>query len=158
MLVNQYNAMKITEVDKEVINNMIQINSDRIQGYNKAIDNLHPDDEDLKSVFAGMSRQSTKYKETLIQMRQELGEDQNETTNPGKVSSRAIKIKAEFSNNNRQTILNNCETGEDAVKKAYKMFLETKNLSIAVKSILESQQTELIAAHNHIKELRNSVA
>lgn len=150
--------MRNIEVDNEVLNNMIQINSDRIQGYARAIDNLHPDDEDLKAVFAGMSRQSMKYKEELIQMQEELGEDPKRGTSSGKVSKSGIKIKADYSDNNRQTILNNCEAGEDAVKKAYKEFLEIKDLSIPLKSILESQQTELIAAHNHIKELRDSVA
>src|SRR5690554_804775 len=150
--------MRNNEIDKEVLNNMIQINSDRIQGYARAIDNLHSDDEDLKAVFAGMLQQSTKYKEALIQMHEELGEDPKRETSSGKVSKSGIKIKADYSDNNRQTILNNCEAGEDAVKKAYKEFLEIKDLSIPLKSILESQQTELIAAHNHIKELRDSVA
>lgn len=151
--------MRNNEIDKEVLNNMIQINSDRIQGYARAIDNLHSDNEDLKAVFAGMLQQSTKYKEALIQMHKELGEDlKKKTSNSGKVSKAGIKIKTDYSDNNRQTILNNCEAGEDAVKKAYKEFLEIKDLSIPLKSILESQQTELIAAHNHIKELRDSVA
>lgn len=151
--------MKNNEIDKEVLNNMIQINSDRSLGYKRAIDELHSDDEDLKTVFAGMSRQSVNYKEALIQKLQEMeGDPKKEKTITGNISNSGIKTKAAFSDNDRQTVLNHCESREDSVKKAYKMALDTKGLSLTIKSILESQQTELIAAHNHIKVLRDSVA
>lgn len=151
--------MNNTQTDIEVLNDLIQINNDRIEGYNKAMDELDDKDNDLKTVFASMSRQSANYKSTLTSEVQVLGEDPAKgTTASGKIYRTWMDIKAVFTGHDRQTVLNNCETGEDAAKKAYKMALDTEGLSTNVRSIIEEQQAEIIASHDHIKILRDSVA
>lgn len=69
-----------------------------------------------------------------------------------------MDIKAVFTGHDRQTVLNNCEAGEDSAKKAYKMTLNTDGLSTNVRRIIEEQQADIIASHDHIKILRDSVA
>lgn len=151
--------MKNAQMDIDVLNDLIQINNDRIEGYNKAMDELNDKDSDLKTVFASMSRQSANYKSTLISEVQVLGEDPAKgTTASGKIYRAWMDIKAVFTGHDRQTVLNNCETGEDAAKKAYKMALDTEGLSTNVRSIIEEQQAGIIASHDHIKILRDSVA
>ena len=39
------------EKQAEVLNDLVKINNDRVDGYKKAIDNLERDDADLKIVF-----------------------------------------------------------------------------------------------------------
>ncbi len=40
----------ITE-SAEILNDLVKINNDRIEGYEKAIANLNDEDQDLKSLF-----------------------------------------------------------------------------------------------------------
>ena len=39
------------EKQAEVLNDLVKINNDRVEGYKKAIENLEADDADLKIVF-----------------------------------------------------------------------------------------------------------
>ena len=39
------------EQQAEVLNDLVKINNDRVEGYKKAIENLEADDADLKIVF-----------------------------------------------------------------------------------------------------------
>lgn len=150
--------MNNSQINIDVLNDLIQINNDRIVGYNKAMDELSPEDDDLKKIFASMSRQSSSYKSSLVQEVQFLGETpESGTTTSGKIYRAWMDIKAVFTGHDRQTVLNNCEFGEDAAKKAYKMALDTEGLSPNLRTILLAQQTELIAAHNHIKTLRDAM-
>jgi uncharacterized protein (TIGR02284 family) len=151
--------MNINEIDKRVLNNIIQINNDRNLNYTRAIAELHSKDDDLKTIFAGMSRQSAHYAEALMREIESFEDNPpNEFITSGKISRTAIDNKVAFSGHDRQLVLNDCESREDTVKKAYEIALSTQGISLKIKSILESQQTELRAAHNHIKELRDSVA
>ena len=151
--------MNNNQTDIEVLNDLIQINNDRIEGYSRAMDELSDEDNDLKTVFANMSRQSANYKSTLTNEVQVLGQDpETGTTVSGKIYRAWMDVKAAFTGHDRQTVLNNCEFGEDAAKKAYKMGLDTEGLSSNVRSIIEEQQSGIIASHDQIKALRDSVA
>lgn len=151
--------MDNNQTDIEVLNDLIQINNDRIEGYSKAMDELSDHDTDLKTIFASMSRQSANYKSELSNEVQVLGHNPDTgTTVSGTIYRAWMDVKAVFTGHDRQTVLNNCEFGEDAAKKAYKMALDTEGLSSNLRSIVEEQQTGIIASHDQIKILRDSVA
>ncbi|MNE97294.1 hypothetical protein D3C80_1956150 [compost metagenome] len=69
-----------------------------------------------------------------------------------------MDVKAIFTGHDRETVLNNCEFGEDAAQKAYKMALETEGLSGNLRSIISEQKTDLRTSHDQIKALRDSVS
>jgi hypothetical protein len=50
--------MQTTTETIEVLNDLIQINNDRIAGYEKAIRETKPEDDDLKVLFATMIAES----------------------------------------------------------------------------------------------------
>jgi uncharacterized protein (TIGR02284 family) len=151
--------MNNNEINNEVLNDLIQINNDRIEGYKRAMDELSPEDEDLKNIFAEMMRHSAKYKSQLVQEVQISGEEPvTGTTTSGKIYRAWMDVKAMFSGNDRKAVLENCEAGEDAAKEAYKSALNTEHLSANIRSILIEQQAEIIIAHNHIKSLRDAVS
>lgn len=150
--------MNTKEIETGVLRDMIQINDKRRYRYNNAIEELDSEDEDLKTVFAGMAQQSANYASDLMRELEALKEDKNDLTEGREQRQHSIDTEIPFSGHNRQTILNNCELGEVTVQKAYARALSTEGLSLPVESILESQQMELRAAHNHIEELKNSVA
>lgn len=159
-LIHQYLIiMENTTVNTEILNDLIQINNDRVTGYQKAMEELRAEDDDLKSLFAQMIRQSSQHKATLIQEVQVLGvTPESGTTTSGKIYRAWMDLKAVFTGHDRETVLNNCEFGEDAAQKAYKMALETEGLSANLRSLISDQKTDLRSSHDQIKALRDNVA
>jgi uncharacterized protein (TIGR02284 family) len=143
----------------ETLNDLVEINNDRIVGYEKAIEELHPEDSDLKSLFAQMIVESQKLKMELATEVQRYGSDiETGTTNSGKIYRAWMDVKAIFTGHDRKTVLNNCEFGEDAAQKAYKTALEMDNLSDDVRALITKQKAQLRVSHDEIKALRDSVA
>ena len=114
-------------------------------------------DSDLKSLYVEMIGQSHKHKSTLAQEVQVLGGDaETGTTASGKIYRAWMDVKAVFTGHDRQTVLNNCEFGEDAAQKAYKMALETEGLPADLRSTIIGQKADLRTSHDKIKALRDS--
>src|SRR6185312_15682061 len=104
--------MNNNQIDNEVLNDLIKINNDRIEGYKKATEELSPEDDDLRVIFAELSRQSATNKSQLVEEVQVLGEEpESGTTTAGKVYRAWMDVKALFTGHDRKTILANCETG-----------------------------------------------
>lgn len=156
---SNFKDMENNTVNTETLNDLIEINNDRIAGYQKAIEELNTENTDLKSVFVEMIRQSHRHKATLVEELQVLGgQPETGTTTSGKVYRAWMDIKAAFTGHDRETVLNNCEFGEDAAQKAYKMALETEGLSVNLSTLISDQKLELKTSHDHIKDLRDKVA
>jgi len=140
----------------EVLNDLIQINNDRINGYERAIKELKDGDSDLKTLFTGFIDQSRNLRNALGTEVQTLGvQMDNGTTASGKIYRAWMDVKALFTGNDRQTVLNNCEFGEDAAQKAYKEALKTENLPAYLFALLSKQKEELRSAHDEVKSLRD---
>ncbi|EDM35942.1 hypothetical protein PBAL39_23082 [Pedobacter sp. BAL39] len=151
--------MENNTVNTEILNDLIQINNDRVKGYEKAIEELKTEDADLRSLFAEMIRQSQQHKATLTQEVQVLGVTADTgTTTSGKIYRAWMDVKAVFTGHDRETVLNNCEFGEDAAQKAYKTALETEGLSANLNAIVAEQKADLRVSHDQIKALRDKVA
>lgn len=148
--------METKEVTTTVLNDLIQINNDRIVGYEKAIKELKDSDSDLKELFAGMIAESHTYKMALANEVSTLGEDPDRgTTNSGKVYRAWMDFKAFFTGHDRKSILENCEFGEDSAQKAYKMALEDEGLPQYLRSMISEQKMNLKQSHDKIKSLRD---
>ena len=82
----------------EVLNDLIQINNDRVRGYEKASNELSAADVDLKALFAQMSSESRKYATELSAEVGRLGgEPSTSTTASGKIYRAWMDVKATFS-------------------------------------------------------------
>lgn len=149
--------METRTVNTEILNDLVQINNDRVAGYEKAIEELKPEDSDLKALFVKMIGESHKHKMALATEVQALGEEiEQGTTNSGKIYRAWMDVKAIFSGHDRKTVLNNCEFGEDAAQKAYKMALEEEGLSSDLRSLITEQKADLRVSHDEIKALRDA--
>jgi uncharacterized protein (TIGR02284 family) len=143
----------------EVLNDLIQINNDRITGYEKAIRETKAEDEDLKILFATMIAESHRNKIALATEVQTMGaEVENGTTTSGKIYRAWMDVKAVFTGHDRHTVLANCEAGEDAAKKAYRTALEHESLPAYIRELLVQQAGTLLASHDEIKSLRDQYA
>ena len=67
-----------------------------------------------------------------------------------------INLKAALSTNEPQSVLEEAERGEDAAVAAYRKALDTRELDSATRELLASQATEVKAAHDHVRNLRDS--
>ena len=151
--------MENTTVNPETLNDLIQINNDRVAGYEKAIKELEPEDADLKALFVKMIAESHKHKLALASAVQGSGTElETGTTTSGKIYRAWMDVKAVFTGHDRQTVLNNCEAGEDAAQRAYKSALEEEDLSAANRALISEQKAELRASHDQIKGLRDQHA
>jgi uncharacterized protein (TIGR02284 family) len=149
--------METSTMNAEVLNDLIQINNDRVAGYEKAIEELRVEDNDLKDLFVKMIRESHRHKMALATEVQALGEDiETGTTNSGKIYRAWMDVKAVFTGHDRKTILNNCEFGEDAAQRAYKMALEEEELSANLRALITMQKADLKTSHDDIKMLRDA--
>ncbi len=136
------------------LDDLIEINNDRIAGYEKAIEQIK--DADLKDVFGDMASQSRLFAEELRSYVRNEGEQPAEgTTAKGKIYRAWMDVKATFSGNDRKTALNSCEFGEDAAQRAYATALEEDDLSEDVRNLIQKQKTALKASHDKIKRLRD---
>ncbi len=150
--------MQNTTETIEVLNDLIQINNDRIVGYERAIKETKQEDDDLKVLFATMIAESHRIKIALATEVQALGADAEKgTTASGKIYRAWMDVKALFGGHDRHTILSNCERGEDAAKNAYRSALEHE-LPAYIRDLLIQQQESLLASHEEIKSLRDQYA
>ncbi|HEY4108260.1 PA2169 family four-helix-bundle protein [Puia sp.] len=150
--------MQNTRDTIEVLNDLIQINNDRIIGYEKAIRDTKPEDSDLKILFASMVAESHRMKIALATEVQTLGaEIEQGTTTSGKIYRAWMEVKAVFSGHNRHTILANCEAVEDAAQRAYLTAMK-HDLPAFIHDLLNRQQDTLQASHEEVRSLRDQYA
>jgi uncharacterized protein (TIGR02284 family) len=139
----------------EVLNDLIQINNDRITGYERAIRETKPEDDDLKIFYATMIAESHRNKISLATEVQALGaEVEQGTTTSGKIYRAWMELKAIFTGNNRMTILSNCETVENSTRQAYHTALEHEALPAYIRDLLVHQEEALRSNNEEIKMLR----
>jgi uncharacterized protein (TIGR02284 family) len=140
-----------------ILNDLIQINHDRVVGYEKAIDELKDTDADLKTLFERYASESRQYGQELNAEVSRLGGDPADgTTNSGKVYRVWMDLKAAVTGHDRKTVLQNCEFGEDAAQKAYDMALNSDiEFEPSVRDLIVRQKATLKSGHDEVKRLRD---
>ena len=142
----------------EVLNDLIRINNDRIDGYEKAIKETDAIDVDLQGLFQKMANEIREYVSELTSEVASLGgEIATGTTSSGKIYRVWMDIKATFSGHDRQSVLESCEYGEDAAQEAYDDALASDaEIPVAVRQIITDQKASLLSSHDLIKKYRDA--
>ncbi|WP_316850598.1 PA2169 family four-helix-bundle protein [Pedobacter agri] len=149
--------MENQEKTVEVLNDLIQINNDRADGFDKASKDLSEENIDLKATFDKLSSDSRANVTELAGLVGRNNEDPDTgNTILGTLHRAWIDIKASFGGDDRHSILAECERGEDAIKKAYKDALQENELGENVRSVLFKQQDGINISHDAIKALRDA--
>lgn len=140
-----------------ILNDLIQINHDRVVGYEKAIEHLKDEDADLKILFQRYIKESRQYAQELTAEVSRLGGSPSDgTTNSGKVYRVWMDLKAAVTGHDRKTILDNCEFGEDAAQKAYDMALNSNTeTELSIRDVIVRQKATLKSGHDEVKRLRD---
>jgi uncharacterized protein (TIGR02284 family) len=142
----------------EVLNTLITITNDRIEGYETAA--KETEEQDLKVLFAQFSSTSQKCKNDLVIEVTKLGGAPAEgTKTTGKFFRVWMDVKAALTGNDRKAILNSCEYGEDVAKETYEEALknDSENLSGEQQTMIEAQYALLKADHDKVKSMRNAL-
>lgn len=148
------------EALSEVLNDLVKINNDRIAGYERAISEAKDLDVDLKAVFEGMIRESQGYKSDIMAKVQAIGGDvTTDTTLSGKIYRAWMDVKATFTGSSRKAILENCEFGEDAWRRAYEAALGSDaEMSAEIRKLITDQYNSEKTSHDLIKKYRDAHA
>jgi uncharacterized protein (TIGR02284 family) len=131
----------------KLLNILITINNDRIEGYETAAKETQ--EQDLKNLFGQLAATSQKCKQELITEVKKLG---GEITSGSITSSEFLSVwlnlvKAALLRDNRKAILKSCEYGESITIDTY-----FKALRNNMTDITAEQQIMINAQHNLIKE------
>lgn len=145
----------VKESTVEMLNDILKLHNDRIQGYELAINDT--DDLDLKTLFGKYAEQSkTMVSDLSASIERAGGTVPESATFLGQVHKAWMELKSALSNNDRHGILNSVEQGEDAIVDAYKEAVkDDSQVFMSVRTTLMQQQDEIMQAHNHIKALRD---
>lgn len=149
------------EIEKtiEALNSLIVINNDRIEGYKTA--NEETKETDLKMLFSDLMQTSVECRKELVEEVKKLdGTPDEGTRTTGKFFRVWMDVKAALTGNDRQSILDSCEYGEDVALKTYKDVLSRDHEDINSKQddMLNKHYTLLKADHDKVKELRDTMA
>ena len=152
--------MEDTARTLEMLNDLVLINNDRIEGYEKALKEVEKNDQDrdLEPIFLRLIDDSRRYKMQIGTEIQALGKDiEQGTTIGGKLHRAWMAVKEAFNGLDRHGILDECESGEDAIRNAYQDALNDEVLPAYIIDMLDEQLQEILDAHDEIKSLRDSV-
>ena len=148
--------METTTNATGVLNDLIEINNDRVAGFEKAIADIKDENIDLKEIFQGYALQSRKNGQELAALVGNADEVETGTSTSGNLHRTWIDVKSLFGGSDRASILSEAERGEDAIKKAYQDALADGGLPADATATVSNQAQEINAAHDRIKTMRDT--
>lgn len=148
--------MATTTEISSVLKDLIQINVDRYNGCQKAIEDVQ--DSDLKDMFMRMGQQSLNFKNELEGYGgSDVHVPTDETSAASKVHRAWIDIKSAFTGKDRHAVLAAAEQGEDTILKTYKEALnDNTGMPTDLIQVIQRQKQELLQSHNMVKALRDA--
>ena len=141
------------------LNSLIQINNDRLDGYQHA--SQETDEPDLKELFQVLSETSRKCNDELTEQVSKLGGTPTEgTTASGKIYRIWMDVKAAVTSRERKAILASCEYGEDWAVKTYDNVLKDNvtDLSAEQVQMIRDQYQWIKRDHDTVRNMRDAVA
>jgi uncharacterized protein (TIGR02284 family) len=149
--------MKTAEKSIEILNDLIEINNDRVAGFAHAAQELQERELDLRTLFVKLRDESRRNVHELgSAINKSGGEVEMGMSGRGAIHRMWLNVKSAFTGHDRKTVLEECERGEDAIKKAYQAALSTESgLAPEFIEIVTRQQQRVIEVHNQIKALRD---
>ncbi|CAN5250106.1 hypothetical protein BH09BAC3_BH09BAC3_19330 [soil metagenome] len=140
------------------LNNLIQINNDRLNGYQHAL--KETEEGDLKDLFEVFSATSRKCNDELSEQVSKLGAIPTEgTTASGKFYRIWMDVKSALTNKDRKAILASCEYGEDWAVKTYDNVLKNNIDDLTPEQIqmVREQYQWIKRDHDTIRNMRDAV-
>ncbi len=145
--------------NKEIVddlNDLVKINNDRIQGYEKAIEDN--EDAQLDDLFRHYVIQSQQFRsqlaEHIVRIDGLAVSDATSTDVSSKLHRAWIDIKSAITGKDRETVLSSVEFGESAAVEAYRDAIDKDHIPAYIKEDLIKQSSELQVALEKVKGLQ----
>jgi uncharacterized protein (TIGR02284 family) len=145
--------------NKEIVddlNDLVKINNDRIQGYEKAVEDTQ--DAELDGLFRHYIVQSQNFRsqlaEHIVRIDGLAVTDATSTDVSSKIHRAWIDIKSALTGKDKETVLSSVEFGESAAVEAYQDAIEKDHIPAYIKEELQKQHGELQAALAKVKALK----
>lgn len=138
------------------LNNLIETCKDGQDGFKTAAEGVER--SDLKTLFYELGQQRSQFAGELQTLVRELGGDPENTGSTSAALHRGwINIKSLVTGKDETAILNEAERGEDVAKAAYEKATQMQ-LPSNVASVIQQQSTQVKAAHDRVRDLRDSMS
>ncbi|MBB5036034.1 PA2169 family four-helix-bundle protein [Prosthecobacter dejongeii] len=138
------------------LNNLIETLKDGQEGFRAASEDIA--NSELKTVFSQYSLQRSKFAGELQSLAHSLGE--SDPADSGSVAGALhrgwIDLKAALTSRDDHAVLSECERGEDSAVAAYRKAMDDEDLPANILAVLQTQFMDIKAAHDHIRDLRDS--
>lgn len=140
------------------LNELVKINNDRIQGYEKAIEDN--EDAQLDDLFRHYIVQSQNFRSQLadhiVRIDGSAVSDVTSTDASSKLHRVWIDIKAALTGKDRDAVISSVEFGENAAVEAYEDAIENDHIPAYIKEDLQKQLSELKSSHAKFKAMANA--
>ncbi len=138
------------------LNNLIETCKDGQDGFKTAAEGVER--SDLKSLFYELGQQRSQFAGELQTLVRELGGDPENTGSTSAALHRGwINIKSLVTGKDETAILNEAERGEDVAKAAFEKATQME-LPSNVATVVQQQSTQVKAAHDRVRDLRDSMS
>lgn len=141
-----------------VLNSLIIINNDRIEGYKIASNETT--ETDLKALFSNFIETSEQCRNELVVEVSKLGGTPNEyTILIGGFFLDLMDVKVALTANNRKAILDSCKYSERVALEKYKNVLiqEVNDINLKEQNMLNNHYELLKSDYDKIRELRKAI-
>ena len=139
----------------DLLNDLIEINNDRVAGFEKVIADIKDENVDLKTAFQGYAEQSRKNGQELAALVGSYSKVETGKSVAGTLHRAWIDVKSVFGGSDRHSILSEAERGEDAIKKAYTDAIASGNLPGDAATVVSEQSAKIKKSHDEVKALRD---
>jgi uncharacterized protein (TIGR02284 family) len=143
--------------ENKAVRTVIEVLHDGEKGFQSLGEQLK--DSRAKQYFATESATRGKFAKELETA---LGTAINETVDEGGTATGTLhrawgELKGKLGGGDH-TLLETAEQGEDAAKKAYEEVLKLHDVPAPVMGLLKKQQSHILASHDKVKAMRDSIA
>lgn len=143
------------KTETTVLNDLIETLKDGQEGFKQAAEGVS--NPRLKSLFSDYSKQRSRFAIALQSEARRHGENEPESKSSatGALHRGWINLKSAITGGDEHAILAECERGEDSAVEEYKKAL-ADGLSPTAQELVSNQFTDIKAAHDQIRSLRDA--
>ena len=139
----------------ETLNDLTEVLKDGQHGFDTAAKDVKA--PELAQIFQRYAQQRAEFAAKLQSHVATLGADVEKSGSiAGSMHRGWINLKSALSTNEPQSVLEEAERGEDAAVAAYRKALENAEIDANTRTLIAAQSTAVKAAHDHVRDLRDS--